>query len=81
VDRQARDVPAARFFDAFRDGDVEALREVLAADVQLVGDAGGKAPALSRAVVGADKVARLLAAVSPRFARVGAAFEKCEVNG
>ena len=81
VDRQARDALAARFFDAFRDGDVEGLREVLAADVQLVGDAGGKAPALSRAVVGADKVARLLAAIFASLARVGATLEQCEVNG
>ncbi|MBB3084114.1 RNA polymerase sigma-70 factor [Geodermatophilus sabuli] len=81
VDRQARDVLAARFFDAFRDGDVEGLREVLAADVQLVGDAGGKAPALSRAVVGVDKVARLLAAIFTRLARVGATLEQREVNG
>jgi RNA polymerase sigma-70 factor (ECF subfamily) len=35
---------AARFFDAFRDGDVDRLRKLLAADVQLVGDSGGKAP-------------------------------------
>ena len=81
ADRHARDVLAARFFDAFRDGDVEELRNVLAADVQLVGDAGGKAPALSRAVVGADKVARLLAAIFARLARVGATLEQCEVNG
>ena len=81
VDRQARDVLAARFFDAFRDGDVEGLRDVLAADVQLVGDAGGKAPALARTVVGADKVARLLAAMFASLARVDATLERCEVNG
>jgi RNA polymerase sigma-70 factor (ECF subfamily) len=81
VDRRARDVLAARFFDAFRDGDVEGLKDVLAADVQLVGDAGGKAPALPRTVVGADKVARLLAAVFPRLARLDATLERCEVNG
>ena len=81
VDRQARDALAARFFDAFRDGDVEGLKDVLAADVQLVGDAGGKAPALPRTVVGADKVARLLAAVFPRLARLDATLEQREVNG
>jgi RNA polymerase sigma-70 factor (ECF subfamily) len=81
ADRQARDALAARFFDAFRDGDVEGLRDVLAADVQLVGDAGGKAPALSRIVVGVDKVARLLAAIFADLARVGATLEECEVNG
>jgi RNA polymerase sigma-70 factor, ECF subfamily len=81
VDRRARDVLADRFFDAFRDGDVEGLRNVLAADVQLVGDAGGKAPALGRVVVGADKVARLLGAVFPRLARLDATLEQCDVNG
>jgi RNA polymerase sigma-70 factor (ECF subfamily) len=81
VDRRARDQLADRFFAAFRDGDVDVLRDVLAADVQLVGDAGGKAPALSRIVVGADKVARLLGSVFPRLARLDATLEQCEVNG
>jgi len=81
ADRQARDELAARFFDAFRHGDVEGLREALAADVELVGDAGGKAPALGRVVVGADKVARLLASLFPGLDRVGATLEECEVNG
>jgi RNA polymerase sigma-70 factor (ECF subfamily) len=65
ADRRAREELAARFFDAFREGDVAALRELLAADVQSVADGGNKGPALTRPVVGADKVARLLAAVSP----------------
>ena len=69
ADRQARDELAARFFDAFRNGDVEGLREVLAADVELVGDAGGKAPALGRVVFGADNVARLLASLFPQLGR------------
>jgi RNA polymerase sigma-70 factor, ECF subfamily len=33
ADRRERDELAARFFDALRDGDVEGLRELLAADV------------------------------------------------
>jgi RNA polymerase sigma-70 factor, ECF subfamily len=81
VDRRARDVLADRFFDAFRDGDVEGLRDLLAADVQLVGDSGGKAPALGRIVAGVDKVARLLAAIFADLARVGATLERREVNG
>ncbi len=80
-DRRARDELAARFFGAFRNGDVEGLREALAADVELVGDAGGKAPALGRVVVGADRVARLLASLFPRLARIDATLEQCEVNG
>ncbi|MEQ4206778.1 RNA polymerase sigma-70 factor [Actinopolymorpha sp. B9G3] len=81
ADRRAREELAARFFRAFRNGDVDGLREVLAADVQLVGDAGGKAPALGRAVVGVDKVARVLASLFPRLDRVDATLEQCEVNG
>jgi RNA polymerase sigma-70 factor, ECF subfamily len=80
ADRREREELAARFFDALRDGDVGGLRELLAADVQMVGDAGGKAPALARNVVGADNVARLLAAVFPAFTRI-AQVEPHKVNG
>nr|WP_228564379.1 sigma factor-like helix-turn-helix DNA-binding protein [Catenulispora rubra] len=62
ADQKEREELSARFFDALRDGDVGALRELLAADVQMIGDAGGKAPPLVRSVIGADNVARLLAA-------------------
>src|SRR5690606_40129344 len=58
TDREERDALAARLFAAFTAGDVDGLRELLAADVELVSDAGGKAPALPRAVVGADKIGR-----------------------
>ncbi len=49
--------------------------------MQLVGDGGGKAPQLARAIVGADHVARLLASVFPRMFRVDVTFEPHEVNG
>ncbi|MGW7607975.1 RNA polymerase sigma-70 factor [Streptomyces sp. NPDC054766] len=81
ADRQERQELAARFFDALRDGDVGALRNLLAADVQLVGDGGGRAPRLARAVSGAENVARLLAAVFPLMARIDVTFEPHEVNG
>ena len=81
ADRRTRDELAARFFVAFRDGDAEGLRGVLAADVELVGDAGGKAPALGRVVVGAEKVARALASLFPGLDRVDASLEQCQVNG
>ena len=68
ADRQERQELASRFFEALKDGDVGALRNLLAADAQLVGDGGGKAPQLARAVVGAENVARLLASVVPRLA-------------
>jgi RNA polymerase sigma-70 factor (ECF subfamily) len=81
ADCKAREHLAARFFDAFRNGDVEQLRNALAADVELVADAGGKAPALGRVVVGADKVARALASLFPRLERIGATLDECLVNG
>jgi RNA polymerase sigma-70 factor (ECF subfamily) len=81
ADRREREELAARFFDAFREGDVDGLRELLAADVQMVGDGGGKAPQFARAVVGADKVARVLAAGIPLLLRIGVVVEQHEVNG
>ena len=68
ADRREREQLAARFFDALRDGDVDGLRELLAADVQMVGDGGGKAPAFARSVIGADNVARVLASIFPLLA-------------
>ena len=81
ADRREREELAARFFDALRDGDVGGLRELLAADVQMVGDGGGKAPALARSVVGADKVARVLAVNFPLLSSVEASLERRELNG
>ncbi|MFF2095658.1 RNA polymerase sigma-70 factor [Streptomyces sp. NPDC058202] len=81
ADREQRQELATRFFDALKDGDVGSLRNMLAADVQLVGDGGGKAPQLSRAVVGAENVARLLASVYPHMALIDVTFEVHEVNG
>jgi RNA polymerase sigma-70 factor, ECF subfamily len=81
ADRREREELAARFFDAVRDGDVDGLRELLAADVQMVGDGGGKAPAFANSVIGADNVARVLAAFSPLLAKVEASVEPRELNG
>jgi RNA polymerase sigma-70 factor, ECF subfamily len=81
ADRREREKLAARFFDALRDGDIDALRELLAADVQMVGDGGGKAPALARGVIGAGNVARVLASIFPALVRIDARVEPREVNG
>ncbi|WP_282796578.1 RNA polymerase sigma-70 factor [Streptomyces sp. CC224B] len=81
ADRAEREELAARFFDALREGDVTGLRELLAADVSMVGDGGGRAPQLARAVIGTESVARLLASVFPLMARVDVTFEPHEVNG
>jgi RNA polymerase sigma-70 factor, ECF subfamily len=80
ADRREREELAARFFDAFREGDVDGLRELLAADVQMVGDGGGKAPQWKH-IIGAEKVARMLAAIVAPFVRIGGVLEPHEVNG
>ncbi|MEV8545731.1 RNA polymerase sigma-70 factor [Streptomyces sp. NPDC051572] len=81
ADRQEREELATRFFDALRDGDVGGLRELLAADVQFVGDGGGKAPQLAKAVAGAENVARVLGTVFPWLIRIDVSCEPHEVNG
>ncbi|WP_225850997.1 RNA polymerase sigma-70 factor [Streptomyces sp. HPF1205] len=80
--RTEREELAARFFDAFAEGDVESLRELLAADVAIIGDAGGKAPLWNeRGTFGAGKAVPLLAAFAPAFRHIGGVLERREVNG
>jgi sigma-70-like protein/SnoaL-like protein len=80
--RERRDELARRFFAAARDGDMDGLRELLAEDVVLHGDGGGKVPALGRAIHGARRVAQTLAAWSKQGARIpGISFRLVEVNG
>jgi RNA polymerase sigma-70 factor (ECF subfamily) len=81
ADRKEREELAARFFDAFREGDVDGLRELLAADVVLVGDAGGKAPLLSSHVVGVAPVGAVMAQLIGYFGRLGVVFEPRHLNG
>jgi RNA polymerase sigma-70 factor, ECF subfamily len=79
--RREREERAGRFFEAFREGDIDGLQELLAADVQLVGDSGGKAPALARSIIGAEKVARLFASISGWLDLIDVTLEPREVNG
>ncbi|MFJ3828705.1 RNA polymerase sigma-70 factor [Streptomyces sp. NPDC090046] len=81
ADHRERQELATRFLDAMKGGDVSGLQRLLAADVQLVGDGGGKAPQLARAVTGAGNVARLLASVLPELLRIGVTCEPRDVNG
>ncbi|MFD4701211.1 sigma-70 family RNA polymerase sigma factor family protein [Streptomyces niveus] len=81
ADRTERERLAERFFDAFRDGHVDALAELLAADVRMIGDSGGRAPRFERVVVGAGHVARTLAAFAPLVVRGGGVVEPRRLNG
>ena len=55
--REQRDELAARFFAAAEQGDLAGLEALLAHDVELTGDGGGKAPALARTLRGRNRVA------------------------
>ncbi|WP_433432388.1 RNA polymerase sigma-70 factor [Nonomuraea sp. CA-141351] len=81
ADRKEREELAGRFFDAFREGDVDGLREFLAADVHMVSDSGGKAPQWGTGIFGAGNVARALAALASPFAKIGGVVEPHQVNG
>jgi RNA polymerase sigma-70 factor (TIGR02957 family) len=81
--REQREELATRFFAAAEEGDLEGLEQLLAHDVVLHGDGGGKAPALARALHGRDRVARILAAGFARLQTLLGAFttRREEVNG
>ncbi|MFG2631105.1 RNA polymerase sigma-70 factor [Streptomyces sp. NPDC048473] len=68
--------------DAFRraaeTGDLQSLLDILAPDVVFLGDGGGVKQAVLRPVVGADKVARLLAAGLGRI--TAASLRPAQVN-
>ncbi|GIH62131.1 RNA polymerase sigma-70 factor [Microbispora siamensis] len=93
VDRRERRRITERFVAACAEGDIEGLTALLAADVRMVGDGGGKARAPLRELAGAVPVARFLIAIASvegrrRFlASIGAPpgkemdLEIAEVNG
>jgi RNA polymerase sigma-70 factor (TIGR02957 family) len=79
--REQREELATRFFAAAEEGDLQGLEELLADDVVLRGDGGGKAPALKRAVHGRARVARTLIAGLRALARFGLTLRREHVNG
>jgi len=79
---EQRERLASQFFAAVEDGDVKSLERLLAADVELHGDGGGKAPAIARPIVGRTRAARTLVAWSKAAARFGGfEIERVTVNG
>lgn len=69
--RQRREELARRFFEAVMNGDTTGLIDLLAADVVVYADGGGKGPAFPRPVYGRDKVARLLLGTADGGRRLG----------
>ncbi|MDQ3866218.1 MAG: RNA polymerase sigma-70 factor [Actinomycetota bacterium] len=80
--REQREELARRFFAAAEQGDLAGLEALLAHDVQLTGDGGGKAPALARPLQGRNRVARALINWIRLADRVpGVSLRRVEVNG
>jgi RNA polymerase sigma-70 factor (ECF subfamily) len=82
VSREEREEVARRFVAAWENGDTDALVEVLAPDVTLYGDGGGKAPSIRVPLVGALRVAKALIGWGPQeLARRGYTYSSATVNG
>jgi RNA polymerase sigma-70 factor (TIGR02957 family) len=80
--REQRDELARRFFQAVEQGDLSGLEALLAHDVELTGDGGGKVPALARTLRGRSRVARTLIDWARLAARApGRSLRPVEVNG
>ena len=79
--RQHRDELVERFFAAAERGDLEALEEMLAADVVVYGDGGGKAPSWPKPIFGRERVAKLIAGTLAQARDVGVTFRAAHVNG
>jgi RNA polymerase sigma-70 factor (ECF subfamily) len=79
--REQRDELARRFLAAAQTGDLAGLEALLAHDVMLTGDGGGRAPALARSLRGRSRVARTLLNWVKRLARIpGVSMRPVEVN-
>jgi RNA polymerase sigma-70 factor (ECF subfamily) len=72
---------ARRFFEAAAGGDMDALLGMLAPDVVLHGDGGGKAQAIGKPVAGRQHVAQLLAGLFRRGRPLGVSLRLAWVNG
>ena len=72
---------ARRFFEAAAGGDMDALLGMLAPDVVLQGDGGGKAQAIGKPLAGREGVSRMLVGLFRRGRTLGASLRPAWVNG
>jgi RNA polymerase sigma-70 factor (TIGR02957 family) len=80
--RGQQDELARRFFAAATQGDLAGLEALLAHDVVLTGDGGGKVPALARSLHGRNRVARTLLNWAKVAIRIpGVSLRPVDVNG
>ncbi|GGJ39588.1 RNA polymerase sigma factor SigJ [Streptomyces brasiliensis] len=81
VDPARRRDVTERFLAAAAGGDLEGLMALLAPDVRLVGDSGGKAKAPLRILETADKVGRFVIGAVGKDGTAGISLRFLEVNG
>jgi RNA polymerase sigma-70 factor (TIGR02957 family) len=80
--KEKREELAGRFFAAAQQGDMKALEALLAEDVVLKGDGGGKAPALARSLHGRNRVARTIGNwAKTGWMLPGLTIRSVEING
>jgi RNA polymerase sigma-70 factor (TIGR02957 family) len=80
--REQREELARRFFEAAEQGDLAGLEALLAHDVELTGDGGGKAPALAQTLRGRTRVAGTLIEWLSLDSRLPSlSFRPTEING
>ncbi len=81
ADRATRRRATEEFLAASAGGDLAALLGLLAPDVTLVGDGGGRAKAPRRVIHGADKVARFMIGIGSDPVLAELRIELMDVNG
>src|SRR5205085_9224935 len=79
--RREREELASRFVDAVGDGDMDGLVDLLATDVVVYGDGGGKGPSWLQPIAGRDRVVRLIAGVGSATRELGITIRRTEING
>jgi len=73
---------AEAFFTASRGGDMQALRSLLATDVAIYSDGGGKRPAAIKPILGIEDVMKVQAGLARMFAKMGSQMMRYAfVNG
>jgi RNA polymerase sigma-70 factor (ECF subfamily) len=79
--RRRREELADRFFAAVGEGDVDSLVDLLAADVVVHGDGGGRGPSWRKPIFGRETVVKLLTGLGRQLREHGVTMRRAEVNG
>jgi RNA polymerase sigma-70 factor (ECF subfamily) len=81
TNRQQQEELTRRFFAAAEQGDLAGLEALLASDVTLTGDGGGRVPALARTLRGRARVASTIISWPRITALPGVSLRFVEING